>query len=214
MRTVIQMANRQTIELPERFRKDDVRYPDDLVRYFVEMLSAEGDIVVDPFAGFGTTLRVCQEMNRVGYGVEFDADRCEYARSLLRHPERLLNADSTRFDSLSIPQFKLCITSPPYMGKTHTENPFTSYSTIGGGYGQYLRDIKSIYAQVKSRMLPGAHVVIEVSNLKHDDGTITTLAWDIANAVSEVLSFRGEVVISWEPTYAYGYDHSYCLLFS
>lgn len=208
------MSNHQTIELPERFRKDDVRYPDDLVRYFIDAFTKPGDVVVDPFAGFGTTLRVAEEMDRIGYGVEFDADRCEYALSLLRHPERLLNADSTKFESLPIPPFQLCITSPPYMGRTHTENPFTSYSTIGSGYAQYLIDIKSIYHQIKSRMAPDAHVVIEVSNLKHDDGTITTLAWDIAAVLSEVLHFEGEVIVGWEPTYAYGYDHSYCLVFT
>jgi len=43
---------------------------------------------------------------------------------------------------------------------------------------------------------------------------MTPLAWDIAREVSNVLNFLGEIVISWEPTYAYGYDHSYALIFS
>jgi len=29
-----------------------------------------------------------------------------------------------------------------------------------------------------------------------------------------VLPFAGEIAVRWEPTYGYGYDHSYCLLFS
>ncbi len=57
-----------------------------------------------------------------------------------------------------------------------------------------------------------AHVVIEVANLKAPDG-VTRLAWDIADVVSEVLHFEGEVVIGWD-TYGYGYDHSYCLVFT
>jgi hypothetical protein len=28
-----------------------------------------------------------------------------------------------------------------------------------------------------------------------------------------VLRFEGEVVVDWEPTYGFGYDHSYCLVF-
>jgi tRNA G10 N-methylase Trm11 len=215
MRTFIQMANIQTTMLPDQFGKDqDVRYPDEFVRYFVEHFSKRGDVVVDPFAGFGTTVRVAEEMGRQAYGVEFDKARCDYVRTLVGHPERIFNADSRDFESVAIPDIDLSLTSPPYMGRTHTENPFTAYSTVGGGYGAYLHDLKSIYSQIKLRTRRGGHAVIEVSNLKHDDGTVTTLAWDIALAVSEVWKFAGEVIITWQPTYAYGYDHSYALIFT
>ncbi len=55
-------------------------------------------------------------------------------------------------------------------------------------------------------------VVIEVANLKGPLG-VTTLAWDIAAVVGQVLTFEGEIVIAWELGYGYGYDHSYCLIF-
>jgi len=54
--------------------------------------------------------------------------------------------------------------------------------------------------------------VIEVANLKDARG-VTTLAWDIGTAVSTVLHFEGEIIVSWD-TYGYSYDHSYCLVFS
>jgi hypothetical protein len=60
-------------------------------------------------------------------------------------------------------------------------------------------------------MKPDAHTVLEVANLKGARG-VTTLAWDIARAVGEVLAFEGEVVIGWD-SHPYGYDHSYCLVF-
>jgi hypothetical protein len=40
-----------------------------------------------------------------------------------------------------------------------------------------------------------------------------TLAWDIARALSDVLRFNGEVVSTWQESYGFGYDHSYCLIF-
>ena len=52
---------------------------------------------------------------------------------------------------------------------------------------------------------------------------MTTLAWDVADRIRNVLAFDGEVVVGWEPgvdrdhgdgTYGYGYDHSYCLTFN
>lgn len=212
--TVLNLKNRHETTLPEPFQSDDVRYCPELVEHFLNEYTSQGDVVFDPFMGFGTTLIVAERIGRIGYGVEFEQRRCDYVRSQLKHPERALVGDSLRLGELEIPNFDFSITSPPYMGKSHKENPFTAYSTEGGGYEQYLKDIRKIYQQLGDKLKPSGHAVIEVSNLKHGDDDMTPLAWDIAREVSSVLTFVGEVVIVWEPTYAYGYDHSYALIFS
>lgn len=69
-------------------------------------------------------------------------------------------------------------------------------------------------------MAPGGTVVVDVVNLREGEHA-TPLAFDVANRVSEVLRFDGEVVIEWEGDgyedtpgrYGYGFDHSYCLVF-
>lgn len=214
MRTFLQMANIQTLALPDKFTRDDTRYPDELPRYFIEEFSRRGDVVVDPFGGFGTTMRVAEDMGRVGYAVEYDPERANYIRTVVTHPERVFNGDSRDFAAVPVPDgIALTLTSPPYMGRTHIENPFTAYTTTGGGYGAYLNDIGAIYAQIKLKTKRGGYAVVEVSNLKHEDGSITTLAWDIGKVLSDIWEFLGEVVIGWQPTYGYGYDHSYALVF-
>jgi len=45
-------------------------YPDELVHRLIKMYSYEGDIVLDPFLGSGTTVKVAQELNRDGIGYE------------------------------------------------------------------------------------------------------------------------------------------------
>ncbi len=45
-------------------------YPDDLVYRLVKMFSYEGDTVLDPFLGSGTTIKVARELNRIGIGYE------------------------------------------------------------------------------------------------------------------------------------------------
>ena len=65
-------------------------------------------------------------------------------------------------------------------------------------------------------LTPDGWAVIEVSNLRELGGA-TTLAWDIARAVGEILPFAGEIVVHWEgrPTRARVNDaQQYCLLFS
>jgi hypothetical protein len=45
-------------------------YPEELVRRLVRMFSYEGDTVLDPFLGSGTTVKVAREMNREAVGYE------------------------------------------------------------------------------------------------------------------------------------------------
>ncbi len=202
---------RTYLRLPNT-KPDDVRYPAALVRAFLADYTRPGDLVFDPFAGFGTTLLVAEELGRRGLGIEYDARRCAYARSQLRAPETLLHGDARRLSAYDLPRVDFSITSPPYMSRGDPENPLTAYATPGAGYDAYLADLRDIYRQLGVLLTNSAMAVVEVSNLKGPDG-VTTLAWDVARAIGEVLRFEGEVVVGWEPTYGYGYDHSYCLLF-
>lgn len=211
--TVLTFSNTKKNDLPDEFRDDDVRYPEDFVKHYLREYTRKGDVVFDPFMGFGTTLIVAERLGRVGYGIEYDEARCQYVKSQLVHGERALHGDSLKLLDYYVPNFDLCITSPPYMGHHHKENPFTAYSTVGGGYQQYLNDIRKIFENIDVKLNPSGTVIIEVSNLKHEDAPATPLAWDIANEVGQTLEFVGEDVILWEPTYGYGYDHSYAIMF-
>jgi DNA modification methylase len=49
-------------------------YPEELVAFFMQTYSDEGDIILDPFVGSGTTLKVARVMGRKGLGVELNPD--------------------------------------------------------------------------------------------------------------------------------------------
>ena len=199
-------------ELPAAFNGDDVRYPESLVDHFLKAYTQVGDTVLDPFAGYGTTLIVAERLGRIPYGVELNAEKVHYARSKLTRPESMIQGDSRLLVAIDLPMIDFSITSPPYMNRDDPEDPFTAYKTNGKGYVAYLQDIRMIYGQLRQHMNPEGTIVIEVANLKRD-GQVTTLAWDIAHEVSKVLHFEGEVVVCWDK-YAYGYDHSYCMVYS
>jgi len=48
--------------------------PEGLIERMILASSDEGDLVVDPFSGTGTTLRVCQQLNRKAIGIEINPD--------------------------------------------------------------------------------------------------------------------------------------------
>jgi tRNA G10 N-methylase Trm11 len=198
--------------LPRPLDDDDVRYPEALVAHFLREFTRQGDAVLDPFAGFGTTLAVAERMDRIAYGVEMLPERVEYARGRLQRPENLIHGDARALAALPLPPIDFCMTSPPYMGKEDVEDPLAAYLSKGRGYRAYLSGMRKIFGQVRGKMRPAGAVVLEVANLKVE-GQVTALAWDIAEEVSKVLRFEGEVVICWD-RYGYGYDHSYCLVYS
>lgn len=55
-------------------QKHPTQKPEGLIERMVLASSKEGDLVVDPFSGSGTTLRVCQQLNRRVIGIEINPD--------------------------------------------------------------------------------------------------------------------------------------------
>jgi len=221
MQTFLNLRYEQKTDIPAEGA--DVRTPEAYVRHFLGEFSEAGDTVLDPFAGFGTTLTVAEELGRVPYGIEYEADRAEIARDRIEHPENLTRGNALELDPDEFPAFDCCLTSPPYMEQTMGVNPFRNYAEDSeSDYDTYLRDLTDLFDRLADLAAPGANVLLDVSNMKYE-GNVTTLAWDVAGAVSESFHFEGEVVIGWEGedqehrdggNYGYGYDHSYCLVFS
>lgn len=57
--------------------------PEGIIERMVLGSSNTGDVVLDPFAGSGTTLRVCQQLERAAIGVELNNDYVEMIHSRL-----------------------------------------------------------------------------------------------------------------------------------
>jgi len=59
-------------------------YPEEIVALVVEAFTDPGDVVLDPFLGSGTTLKVARVMHRKGIGIELNRD----FEGLIRHKIR------------------------------------------------------------------------------------------------------------------------------
>ena len=212
MKTYLHLELSHPKPLPPAFQAYDVRYPQSLVEHFLQEYTRPGDTVLDPFAGFGTTLIVAERLGRVPFGVEITPEKVAFVRTQLSQPENLLQGDARLLGELDLPAIDFSITSPPYTSLDDRDDPFTDYQSLSRGYSAYLRDLRGVYGQLRGKMKPAGIVILEVSNIKRN-GRVTPLAWDVAHEISQVLRFEGEVVICWDQ-YGYGYDHSYCLVYS
>ena len=52
------------------------RKPYDFMIHLIDMFTNEKDIIIDVFAGSGTTLLMCEKMNRISYNAEIDKQYC------------------------------------------------------------------------------------------------------------------------------------------
>jgi len=55
-------------------------FPKALPEWFIKLFTDEGDFVLDPFAGSGTTLEVAKELRRNAIGIEILSEYCDIAR--------------------------------------------------------------------------------------------------------------------------------------
>jgi site-specific DNA-methyltransferase (adenine-specific) len=66
-----------------RNRNHSAVFPESLPEWFIKLFTKPGDMVLDPFFGSGTVLRVAKRLERSCVGIEFMRDYCELAASAL-----------------------------------------------------------------------------------------------------------------------------------
>lgn len=73
-------------------KKHPTQKPEGLYERMILASSNEGDTILDPFLGSGTLLRVCQQTNRNGIGIEINPEYVEMAKERLS--EEFMGFDS------------------------------------------------------------------------------------------------------------------------
>ena len=204
-----------------KFKGDtDIRYTEEFVKKFILEYTKKGDRILDPFAGFGTTLFVSQKLERQALGIEYEKKKYEYVKARIKESNKniqIIHGNSLKISEYAhthrLPKFDFSITSPPFMRYFDKEDPFADYRKTGN-YSTYLKDIGTIYEQIKKMMKKNATIVIEVSNTIGDSEgkdkarPMTPLAWDIGRELSKVFFFEQEIIYCSKEG-----DHSHVLIF-
>ena len=191
------------VEPPSWAGPPGVSFLAELVAALLDEFTRPGDVVLDPFVGYGTTLVVAQRMGREGIGVELLPERVAHVRDLLEDPAAVFEHDARNLAELGLPLVDASVSSPPYMTRTrHPENPLTGYGTFDGDYDRYIGELVGVYRAVARGVRRGGPILINVATLEVE-GEVTELAADLAGGLVpyldlvEVIRITGPTPASW-----------------
>lgn len=71
-------------------------FPEWLPEFFIKLFTDEGDVVLDPFSGSGTTYRVAKRLGRTPIGIEIDPEMSVLANSKLNSQPHLFDGRELR----------------------------------------------------------------------------------------------------------------------
>jgi DNA modification methylase len=78
-------------------------FPEELAKLHIQSWSNPGDVVLDPFAGSGTTLKAAKELNRQFVGIEINPDYCTICEARLAQDVLLLETSDSRPNVPALP---------------------------------------------------------------------------------------------------------------
>ncbi|HBY06361.1 MAG TPA: DNA modification methylase, partial [Chloroflexi bacterium] len=117
------------------------KYPETLAQEFIEFFTKEGEYVLDPMVGTGSTLVAALNAGRHGYGIELNPTYAAIAQQVIYEERQSLGtaaehliaeiiegnaADFSRLAAqFDIPLIDYVITSPPYWDMLHARGAQT-----------------------------------------------------------------------------------------
>lgn len=158
-----------------------VAFPPKVIGRLIKDFSKRGDVVFDPFAGFGTTVMVANKLDREAFGTEIEKEKISFAKKEFKVD--LIENSALDLDYSKLPKIDLCIFSPPYWGPT-----------LGAKtYKGYIKKLRELAVKIKGRMNNGGYLVVLIQNYQTDKGLLTQ-AWDIGNSLKEVFFLEQDVI--------------------
>lgn len=200
-------------------------FPISLARKVIELFTHEGELVLDPFAGSGTTLVAAQDLDRNAVGFDLQQQYVDLSRSRLTSPTLSGQAKQLSLcdDARNIPRYlreetvSLVFTSPPYANLLNRERQNKSrrnrkneqlgqieqYSQDPRDLGtmaldEYTLAMGDIFEKLLPLLRPLAHCVINVPDMWWENRRIT-----IHVSLIEELRRRGyelRNIIIWDRT--------------
>src|SRR5918993_321695 len=102
------------------------KFPETMAQEFIEFFTKQGETVLDPMAGTGSTLVAALRAGRNSYGIELNPKYAQIAEKIISEERALLGeqvksltsnviaGDAAKIADFGLPTFDYVLTSPPY----------------------------------------------------------------------------------------------------
>jgi DNA modification methylase len=197
------------------------KFPETMAQEFIEFFTKQGETVLDPMAGTGSTLVAALRAGRNSYGIELNPKYAEIAKQIIEAERTslgdsvsnlqsiLLNGDASQITNYQLPLIDYVLTSPPYWDMLRARGAATQkkrrssegldvhYSDdpndLGNieDYESFLEKLVVIYKGLQPVLREKAYLTIIVKNVKKG-GKIYPLAWDIARELGKTYTLKDE----------------------
>lgn len=169
-------------------------FPIALPKKCIELFTHKGELVLDPFAGVGTTLIATKDTGRNAVGFDLNKKYVEFTKKRLSQTKLQDNTKQIIVcdDSINIPNYleeetiSLCVTSPPYANMLNRKRLNKSLRGDKRKNGQYKKiqqysnnprdlgtmesekfaeELGKIYKKILPLLKPKAHCIINITDL-------------------------------------------------
>lgn len=199
------------------------KFPETMAQEFIEFFTREGETVLDPMTGTGSTLVAALRAGRNSYGIELNPKYAEIAQQIIEEERKVLgekvegltskvvNGDARLAANYQIPVIDYVLTSPPYWDMLRVKGAENQKKRRDSGeldvhysddpkdmgniddYEKFLEGLVDIYKGLKSLLREKAYLTIIVKNVKKG-GKIYPLAWDLGRELGKVYTLKDEKI--------------------
>ncbi|MBA7635915.1 hypothetical protein ES703_43525 [subsurface metagenome] len=209
-----------TVHKPPPRRKEilhPAKFPETLIKEFIEFFTQPSEIVLDPFLGTGSTLVACEDCKRQGIGVEIEEKYVKIAQTRTTYP--IILGDAMEVNLLPMlkelkGEIDFVITSPPYWNmlkhsRGGVESVAKKRKKAGmdvayegspdnleqiDNYEEYLEALYNVFLRTHSLLKNEGYLVIIVQNVLTPDGVMKPIAWDLARKLNILYTLKQEKI--------------------
>lgn len=199
------------------------KFPETMAQEFIEFFTKQGETVLDPMAGTGSTLVAALRAGRNSYGIELNPKYAEIAKQLVEEERtglgekvagltsEVIQGDAAKISAFGLSTFDYVLTSPPYWDMLRARGAETQkkrrmsteldvhYSDDPNDLGNiedyevFVEKLVNIYAGLQPLLREKAYLTVIVKNVKKG-GKIYPLAWDIGRELGKTYTLKDEKI--------------------
>jgi site-specific DNA-methyltransferase (adenine-specific) len=176
-------------------------FPPEIPRRLIKLFSLHGELVLDPFAGIGTTARIALEQGRSAIAVEQSPEYVERIRDDCSQMQiesdgelRIVQGDARDLELLDDDSIGLAITSPPYWNKADYGDGAANLGAIPS-YRDFIEALTPAFGECYRVLAPGRKLCVVTANVnQHTDHGLLT--FPLAADITILLRDLGFVLIN------------------